>query len=111
MREGMQGQVFGVMNAFSGGAIGQTHLRAGIMPYISASIIFSMLAKVSPKIEAIAKEGAAARRRSTSGRGSPRCRSRSCSRSSSTPACSCRPGDDREHVRRASACSCWSCCR
>jgi preprotein translocase subunit SecY len=27
------------------------------MPYISASIIFSMLAKVSPRIEAVAKEG------------------------------------------------------
>lgn len=59
MAEGMQGQVFGVMNAFSGGAIGQTAIFSlGIMPYISASIIFSMLSKVSPKIEAVAKEGA-----------------------------------------------------
>ncbi len=56
---GMAGQVFGLMNAFSGGAIGQTAIFAlGIMPYISASIIFSMLAKVSPRIEAVAKEGA-----------------------------------------------------
>ena len=56
---GMAGEVFGLMNAFSGGAIGQTAIFAlGIMPYISASIIFSMLAKVSPRIEAIAKEGA-----------------------------------------------------
>jgi preprotein translocase subunit SecY len=51
--------VFGLINAFSGGAIGQTAIFAlGIMPYISASIIFSMLSKISPRIEAIAKEGA-----------------------------------------------------
>lgn len=55
----LRSQVFGVMNAFSGGAIGQTAIFSlGIMPYISASIIFSMLSKVSPKIEAVAKEGA-----------------------------------------------------
>jgi preprotein translocase subunit SecY len=64
MAEGMQGSVFGVMNAFSGGAIGQTALFGlGIMPYISASIIFSMLSKVSPKIEAVAKEGAAGQKK------------------------------------------------
>jgi len=62
--EGMRGQVFGVMNAFTGGAIGQTAIFAlGIMPYISASIIFSMLAKVSPKVEAVAKEGAAGQKK------------------------------------------------
>jgi preprotein translocase subunit SecY len=62
--EGLQSQVFGVMNAFTGGAIGQTAVFAlGIMPYISASIIFSMLAKVSPKIEAVAKEGAAGQKK------------------------------------------------
>jgi preprotein translocase subunit SecY len=52
--------VFGLLSALSGGRIGQTTIFAlGIMPYISASIIFSMLTKVSPAIEAIAKEGAA----------------------------------------------------
>lgn len=35
----------------------------GIMPYISASIIFSLLAKVVPAIEAVAKEGAAGQRK------------------------------------------------
>ncbi len=51
--------VFGLINAFSGGSIGQTAIFAlGIMPYISASIIFSMLQKISPRIEAVAKEGA-----------------------------------------------------
>ena len=56
--------VFGLMNAFSGGDIGRTSIFSlGIMPYISASIIFSMLTKVSPKIEAIAKEGASGQKR------------------------------------------------
>ncbi len=50
---------FGLLSAFSGGAIGQTAMFSlGIMPYISASIIFSVLAKVSPQIEALQKEGA-----------------------------------------------------
>jgi preprotein translocase subunit SecY len=56
--------IFGVMNAFSGGAIGQTAIFSlGIMTYISASIIFSVLGKVSPAIEAIQKEGAAGQKK------------------------------------------------
>jgi len=56
--------LFGLMSAFSGGAIGNTTIFAlGIMPYISASIIFSMLTKVSPTLEAVAKEGAAGQKR------------------------------------------------
>jgi preprotein translocase subunit SecY len=51
--------VFGLLSAFSGGMLGQTVMFSlGIMPYISASIIFSILAKVSPSIEALQKEGA-----------------------------------------------------
>ena len=56
--------IFGLLNAFSGGAIGKTTIFAlGIMPFISASIIFSMLTKVSPTLEAVAKEGAAGQKR------------------------------------------------
>ncbi len=59
-----QGSLFGLMSAFSGGDIGNTTLFSlGIMPYISASIIFSMLAKVSPAIEAIQKEGPAGQKK------------------------------------------------
>jgi len=59
-----QGTLFGMMSAFSGGSIGQTTIFAlGIMPYISASIIFSMLAKVSPTLEAVAKEGASGQKK------------------------------------------------
>jgi len=55
---------FGFLSAFSGGALGQTVLFAlGIMPYISASIIFSILTKVSPKLEAVQKEGAAGQKK------------------------------------------------
>jgi preprotein translocase subunit SecY len=59
-----QGSFFGMMSTFSGGAIGQTTIFAlGIMPYISASIIFSMLTKISPAIEAVQKEGAAGQKK------------------------------------------------
>jgi preprotein translocase subunit SecY len=52
--------VFGLLSTLSGGRIGQTTVFAlGIMPYISASIIFSMLTKISPTLEAVSKEGAA----------------------------------------------------
>ncbi|HKX45569.1 MAG TPA: preprotein translocase subunit SecY [Planctomycetota bacterium] len=56
--------VFGLLSAFSGAAIGQTAIFSlGIMPYISASIIFSILVKVSPRLEAVQKEGAAGQKR------------------------------------------------
>lgn len=52
--------VFGIMNALSGGAIGSCSLfTLGVMPYISASIIFSLLVKVVPQLEALSKEGQA----------------------------------------------------
>ncbi len=55
---------FGLLSAFSGGQIGQMVIFAlGIMPYISASIIFSILGKVSPQIEAIQKEGASGQKK------------------------------------------------
>ena len=62
--ENASGSVFGLMSAFTGAAVGQTVIFAlGIMPYISASIIFSVLAKVSPQIEAIQKEGASGQKK------------------------------------------------
>ncbi|MBL8862709.1 MAG: preprotein translocase subunit SecY [Planctomycetes bacterium] len=63
-RDQDQGSLFGLMSALSGSDIGNTNLFAlGIMPYISASIIFSMLSKVSPRIEAIQKEGASGQKK------------------------------------------------
>ena len=57
-------QFFGMVSALTGSAIGQSSLFSlGIMPYISASIIFSMLGKISPAIEAIQKEGASGQKK------------------------------------------------
>ena len=54
------GFAFGIMNALSGGALGSCMLfTLGVMPYISASIIFSLLVKVVPSLEALSKEGQA----------------------------------------------------
>ena len=54
------GFAFGIMNALSGGAIGSSMLfTLGVMPYISSSIIFSLLVKVIPQLEALSKEGQA----------------------------------------------------
>lgn len=63
-QETMSGSfAFGIMNALSGGAIGSCMLfTLGVMPYISASIIFSLLVKVVPQLEALSKEGQAGQR-------------------------------------------------
>jgi preprotein translocase subunit SecY len=61
-----QGTVFGLFNLFSGGALEQLSIFAlGIMPYISASIIFQLLTVVIPQLEALQKEGEQGRRRIT----------------------------------------------
>jgi len=52
-----------VFNFFSGGALEQMSIFAlGIMPYISASIIFQLLGVVVPSVERKQKEGEAGRR-------------------------------------------------
>jgi preprotein translocase subunit SecY len=59
-----KGAIFGIMNAFTGAGIGDCVLFSlGVMPYISASIMFSLLAKTIPSLEAIAKEGAAGQKK------------------------------------------------
>jgi preprotein translocase subunit SecY len=60
-----EGGAFAQMyNLISGGSIYSCSLfTLGIMPYISASIIFSLLAKVLPSLEKIAKEGSSGQRR------------------------------------------------
>jgi preprotein translocase subunit SecY len=52
------GTVLGLLNLFSGGALSQFSLFAlGIMPYVTASIIFQLLAVVVPSLERLQKEG------------------------------------------------------
>jgi preprotein translocase subunit SecY len=58
------GQIFGTVAMFGGTQIGMsTIFGLGIMPYISASIIFQLLASVVPSLEAMMKEGESGRKR------------------------------------------------
>ncbi len=62
--EQMGGTMFGLFNLFSGGALEQLSIFAlGIMPYISASIIFQLLTVVVPQIEQLQKEGEQGRKK------------------------------------------------
>ena len=54
------GNVFGIMDMFSGGALGKmTIFSLGVMPYISSSIIMQLLTAVIPSLEKLSKEGQA----------------------------------------------------
>lgn len=58
--------IFGFFNMFSGGALQRFSILAlGIMPYISSSIIFQLLGVISPKVEALQKEGGEGRKKIT----------------------------------------------
>ncbi|MBI5300018.1 MAG: preprotein translocase subunit SecY [Deltaproteobacteria bacterium] len=58
--------VFEIFRMFSGGALEQFSVFAlGIMPYISASIIFQLLTVAVPAIERLSKEGEAGRHKIT----------------------------------------------
>ena len=58
---GVFGQLFSIISG--GGLYSCALFSLGVMPYISSSIIFSLLTKVVPSLEAIAKEGAAGQRK------------------------------------------------
>ena len=58
------GSIFGLFNTFTGGAFERFSIFAlGIMPYISASIIFQLLQTAIPYLEALKKEGEAGRKK------------------------------------------------
>lgn len=60
------GTLFGVYDMFVGGALSRATVFAlGIMPYISASIMFQLLAAVVPAIEKMQKEGEEGRKKLT----------------------------------------------
>lgn len=62
--EQVQTGVIGMLDLFSGGALGNFAVFSlGIMPYITSSIIMQLLQAVIPKLEEWAKEGEAGRRR------------------------------------------------
>ncbi len=57
-------QVLGLLNLFSGGTIASFSIVAlGVAPYITASIIFQLLAMIFPRLEEIQKDGEAGQRR------------------------------------------------
>src|SRR5690606_29450650 len=59
-----RGTILDMFNMFSGGALERFSVVAlGIMPYISASIIFQLLSVVHPKLEQLKKEGESGRRK------------------------------------------------
>jgi preprotein translocase subunit SecY len=56
--------IFGLFNTFTGGALEQFSIFAlGIMPYISASIIFQLLTSAIPNLESLKKEGPSGQRK------------------------------------------------
>jgi preprotein translocase subunit SecY len=62
----LQNTFFGVYDMFVGGGLSRaTILALGIMPYISASIMFQLLAAVFPTIEKLQKEGEDGRKKLT----------------------------------------------
>src|SRR5687768_7595665 len=62
--QGGLGQVLNFVSMFSGGDLSHATLFGlGIMPYISASIIFQLLAAVYPPLEKLQKEGESGRKK------------------------------------------------
>jgi preprotein translocase subunit SecY len=62
--EANQNTLFGMFNMFSGKALENASIFAlGIMPYISASIIFQLLTVVVPYLNALSKEGELGRKK------------------------------------------------
>ncbi len=58
------GGIFGLFNTFTGGALEKFSVFAlGIMPYISASIIFQLLQAAIPYFESLKKEGESGRKK------------------------------------------------
>jgi preprotein translocase subunit SecY len=62
----LEGTLFGVYDMFVGGGLSRATIFAlGIMPYISAAIMFQLLAAVFPTIEKMQKEGEEGRKKLT----------------------------------------------
>ena len=58
--------ILSMFNMFSGGALSRVTIFAlGVMPYISASIIFQLMTSVSPTLEELKKEGESGQRKIT----------------------------------------------
>jgi preprotein translocase subunit SecY len=63
-QSGLFGQAMAYFSMFTGGSLQQSTLFGlGIMPYISASIIFTLLTQVIPSLEKLQKEGPAGQKK------------------------------------------------
>ncbi len=63
---GAEGGLSGILNLFSGGALLQCSVGTlGIMPYITAAIIFQLMTPVVPQLEKLAREGDVGRQKIT----------------------------------------------
>lgn len=64
--QSQKGGILGMLDVFSGGALGRVSLFAlGVMPYITASIIMQLMGMAVPSIEALKKEGSVGHRKIT----------------------------------------------
>lgn len=64
--EAQRNSLFGFLDIFSGGALSRLSIFSmGVMPYINASIIMSLLQTVIPFLERLAKEGETGRKKIT----------------------------------------------
>jgi preprotein translocase subunit SecY len=64
MSEGAAGGILNFANMFTGGSLARGAIFSlGIMPYITASIIFQLLAGIVPSLERLQREGAAGRKK------------------------------------------------
>lgn len=62
--QGGTGQLLGLLDIFSGGALSTFSVVAmGVYPYITASIIMQLLQPILPQLESLAKEGEQGRRK------------------------------------------------
>ncbi|MEW6355766.1 MAG: preprotein translocase subunit SecY [Planctomycetota bacterium] len=63
-QDSVAGRLLGLMDLFAGGAFGRCAVFGlGVMPYISASIIFQLLTSVVPALERLHREGEVGRKR------------------------------------------------
>ncbi len=61
--DGTDGGIFGLLNAFTGGAFANASIFAlGIMPYISASIVVQLMGIAIPYLQKLQKEGESGRK-------------------------------------------------
>ncbi len=66
LREGAEGGLLGILNAFTGGAFARASVMAlGIMPYISASIVVQLMGIAVPYLQKLQKDGESGRKKIT----------------------------------------------